>query len=119
MVRGIAAVIAFAVCFQSAAFAGTKHVCRYTGRILAPCECPEEKAAPAGIGKQPSCSVKPAQLPGLPEARVAPQLESVAVVADSPAVPERLARPAFLARGVAAPAHGPPRLYVTLRQLLL
>lgn len=117
--RGIAAVLAFAVCFQSAAFAGVKHVCRYSGRILAPCECPEEKAGAPGVSRASCCTVKPAQLPGLPEARVVPAVDAVAPVAE-PTVASELPglAPAHRVAFVAS-AHGPPRLYVRHRQLLL
>ncbi len=109
------------VCFQSVAFAGEKHVCRYSGRILEPCPCPPEPAHTAGLEKRDCCDVLSARLPGIPDARLPAQAPVVAlavlpaaVVAWPSSAAPREAMPAVEAAG-----QGPPRLYLTHRQWLL
>lgn len=121
MLRSVAAVTALFVCFQSVAFAGEKHVCRFTGRILEPCACPQEKAAKHGVEKDGCCETLSARLPGIPDARLpdavsaSPAALPVAVVAWAELGPSPTDVPWVEPAGQGPP----PRLYLTLRQLLL
>ena len=117
MLRSFAAVTALLVCFQSVAFAAEKHVCRFTGRILDPCACPKQKH---GVEKSGCCETLSARLPGIPDARIpAAPVVALAVapmgIVGWPSAP----LPVVEARQVEAAAQGPPRLYLTLQQLLL
>jgi hypothetical protein len=119
MLRSVAAVTALFVCFQSVAFAGEKHVCRQTGRILDPCACPPKKTF--GVEKAGCCRTLSARLPGLPDARLAPA-PSIALALAPVAKWSWLEapRPRVAVAVVAAAGQGPPpRLYLSLHQLLL
>lgn len=120
MLRSVAAVVAGLVCFQSVAFAAEKHVCRYTGRLLEPCRCPGEAPAAAGIEKSSCCDTLSARLPGIPEARISVAAEvGPAIVPCVDVAWSAQPAPASEVREVEAAGQGPPRLYLTLQQLLL
>ncbi len=123
MLRTVTAVLALVVATQAAAFAETRAVCRFTGRTIAPCPCPETHhgSKPVdSVGSASCCLVQQGRLPGLPDARLEaarelllPQLPAVEVPRPEPLLLATL--PPEVLVGTAAP----PRLYVTLRQLLL
>ena len=121
MLRSFAAVTALFVCFQSVAFAGEKHVCRFTGRILEPCACPEEKAPKHGLEKNGCCQTLSARLPGLPDARIEAAVSiAPAVLPMVPVAWADAAAPCVPVRVVDGAGQGPPpRLYLSLQQLLL
>lgn len=123
MVRTVTSVLALLVATQAAAFSEARAVCRFTGRTIAPCPCPEvHHAAPPvdAVEAASCCLVQQGRLPGLPDARLTGS--SAVFVAQLPAVEVVTVAPLFAVttlRPVLRHDEGPPRLYVTLRQLLL
>lgn len=120
MLRAATAVLTLALCSQVLVFANDREVCRFTGRTMAPCPCPVEHEAPTApqVGKESCCLTVQGHLPGLPEA-VVPLFAVAALGPVGVAVPSRPFVELAPRHEVVRSTASPPRLYVTLRQLLL
>src|SRR4051812_44693179 len=117
--------IAVALASQALAQGGPVLVCRYTGKVLDPCACPQEtREVPAGPSLQTeSCCewrAEPAAVPALAKA-AAPSLSRAAVLDWAPPATPLAAEPARPFAEIPARPQAPPGtpLYLRIRTLLI
>lgn len=120
--RAFAIALALLLSAQAIAAGGTVMVCRYTGKVLVECPCPESQDGPATLSKESCCELRgsaPMQVTAVvPFVDQAPLVGWIAIPAPTYAsVPVVSARPQRIHF-----AQGPPLpdgRYLRLRSLLL
>jgi hypothetical protein len=122
LARTAALVLAVTVGSQALAPAGAVLVCKYTGKVLDPCACPQRKGAQApAVQAEGCCELRaaPPSSPALARAAVPspsrPEPFSWAPPPAAPRIEDR--RSAFIAARPQAPP-GTPR-YLSIRTLLI
>jgi hypothetical protein len=119
MKRFSAIALVLFVAVQATAVASTRMVCRYTGKVMESCSCPE-RAASAELEQPGCCTVVSSEAaPVAAREREQVQVRSVELL-----VPFALSVPSFVSRFVDAPrqVETPPpdgERYLRLRQLLI
>jgi hypothetical protein len=126
MVRVLHLILALCIAAQALAYDSTLLVCRYTGKVVTPCACPDERRAEpdcATIRRQDCCEVHKSEAPAVPavvKASAPTPVRHVLATGFTPAPSEPFLgwdRSVFVASRQQAPPSTP--LYLSIRSLLI
>ena len=126
LVRVLHLIVALFIAAQALAHDGTLLVCRYTGKVVTPCACPDERRAEpdcATVRRQNCCELHKSEAPAVPavvKASAPTPVRQVFGTGFTPAPSEPFLggdRSIFVASRQQAPPSTP--LYLSIRSLLI